>query len=171
MNKYNYFFYYSGNVAGRLPYQPGYPKCNGYGMQTSKTYPGLCRVDDYDNSIDGVNRPYVYSPYDSRYSRPVSSSVSNHNNQYYNNNNNNNHIETQTSRPSTSTSYRQNISYQSGNGRSVHPISQQQPDVRIITYRGNENRLPGTAALSNLNKAISGYRWDLLFKDFLKEIV
>jgi len=63
----------AGNVAGRLPYQPGYPKCNGYGMQTSKEYPALCRVDDYENTIDG--KPYVYSPYDARYSRPGSSSA------------------------------------------------------------------------------------------------
>ncbi|XP_063703640.1 venom allergen 5-like isoform X2 [Culicoides brevitarsis] len=63
----------AGNVAGRLPYQPGYPKCTGYGMHTSKDYPGLCRIDDYENTIDG--KPYVYSPYDSRYSRPGSSSA------------------------------------------------------------------------------------------------
>jgi hypothetical protein len=154
----------AGNVAGRLPYQPGYPQCDGYGMQTSKQFPGLCRVDDYENSINGVQTPYVYSPYDPRYSRPGPSSVSNHN-QYYNNKN---QLETKTSRPSTST-YRQNIGYQSGNGRSLNQVNQ--PEVRYVTFRNNENRSLPTAPLDNINKAIAGYRWDLLFKDLLREIV
>lgn len=144
-------------------------------MHTSKDYPGLCRIDDYENTIDG--KPYVYSPYDSRYSRPGSSSVSSHNNQY--NNNKFNQLRTQTSRPSTSSPYRQNIGYQSGDG---HPINhrnsqQQQPgEVRIVTYSSDIDddvvvQKPAQAALTNINKALAGYRWDLLFKDLLKDIV
>lgn len=140
-------------------------------MHTSKDYPGLCRIDDYENTIDG--KPYVYSPYDSRYSRPGSSSVSSHNNQY--NNNKFNQLRTQTSRPSTSSPYRQNIGYQSGDG---HPINQnsQPGEVRIVTYTSSTDQdtvvpKPAQAALSNLNKALAGYRWDLLFKDLLTDIV
>lgn len=164
------FYSYSGNVAGRLPYQPGYPKCTGYGMHTSKDYPGLCRIDDYENTIDG--KPYVYSPYDSRYSRPGSSSVSSHNNQY---NNKFNQLRTQTSRPSTSSPYRQNIGYQSGDGHLPINQNSQQGEVRIITYstadEGSVVQKPAQAAISNINKALAGYRWDLLFKDLIKDIV
>lgn len=146
-------------------------------MHTSKDYPGLCRVDDYENTIDG--KPYVYSPYDSRYSRPGSSSVSSNNNQY---NNKFNQLRTPSSRSSTSSPYRQNIGYQSGDGR--HPInSQQLPGdngaLRIYTTYNSaaaddERSIvpkPAQAALTNLNKALAGYRWDLLFKDLLKDYV
>lgn len=148
-------------------------------MHTSKDYPGLCRIDDYENTIDG-GKPYVYSPYDSRYSRPGSSSVSSHNNQYNNNIIKFNQLRTQTSRPSTSSPYRQNIGYQSGDGHPINRNSQSlgggaANEVRIVTYSSDDDDVivqkPAQAALSNLNKALAGYRWDLLFKDLLKEIV
>lgn len=58
-----------GNVAGRLPYQPGYPVCDSYGMTLSAEFPGLCKSDEYENVIRGVHYKSAYSPYANGWSR------------------------------------------------------------------------------------------------------
>jgi len=141
----------AGNVAGRLPYQPGYPQCTGYGMDNSQSYPGLCLSDEYDNSISGVNNPRVYNPYHPNYSRPQ---LSNRN--YYSNIN-------LLDLPKTTGNAKKGY-YESP--KRVDPA----PDVKVLSYLAapsSNNDRP----INKFTTALNSYRWDLLFKNFIRDIV
>lgn len=119
-------------------------------METSNSYPGLCRSDEYDNSIDGLNRKYVYNPYHQNYARP------NVNKGFYTPRN---------SQPSYSQNSIASSYYQ------PQPVPDPVPEVKIVTYTSRSSSAPERPALTKINQALNSYRWDLLFKNFIKEIV